>query len=295
MPRGGARRVSAVVLACLLVVTGAAVALGQGSRGAVDYKAASGAKYTSVRPTGVGLPQIGVRGSAGAGELSSPLRQYHDSGAYDVDLATVARAAKAYVARRLDLNATKARRVNRCTVRYRKTRFRSHGKPLYRRVKRCKRRLVRPRRLSGKPAIVLDIDETSLSNYAGLSGSNFSANGSVGSAVLGTGTAIGPVLELYRTVRARGVAVFFVTGRPPQIQGSTEGNLRNVGYDKGWNGMYLKPFDQGTQAYKAATRAAIEQRGYDIVANVGDQESDLDGAHADRSFKLPNPFYFISD
>ena len=33
--------------------------------------------------------------------------------------------------------------------------------------------------------------------------------------------------------------------------------------------------------------------GYRIIANVGDQESDLTGGGADRSFKLPNPFYFI--
>jgi hypothetical protein len=31
------------------------------------------------------------------------------------------------------------------------------------------------------------------------------------------------------------------------------------------------------------------------VVNLGDQESDLDGGHAERAFKLPNPFYFISD
>jgi hypothetical protein len=27
--------------------------------------------------------------------------------------------------------------------------------------------------------------------------------------------------------------------------------------------------------------------------NVGDQESDLQGGHVVRAFKLPNPFYFI--
>jgi hypothetical protein len=31
------------------------------------------------------------------------------------------------------------------------------------------------------------------------------------------------------------------------------------------------------------------------VVNMGDQESDLDGGHADRAFKLPNPFYFVAD
>ena len=47
--------------------------------------------------------------------------------------------------------------------------------------------------------------------------------------------------------------------------------------------------------FKSGERAKIEQQGFDIVLNMGDQESDLDGGHADHDFKLPNPFYFISD
>ena len=45
--------------------------------------------------------------------------------------------------------------------------------------------------------------------------------------------------------------------------------------------------------YKSATRAHIESLGYDIVANFGDQFSDLKGGFADRTFKLPNPNYFL--
>ena len=35
------------------------------------------------------------------------------------------------------------------------------------------------------------------------------------------------------------------------------------------------------------------QAGYTIVANMGDQPSDLAGGHAERAFLLPNPFYRI--
>jgi len=45
--------------------------------------------------------------------------------------------------------------------------------------------------------------------------------------------------------------------------------------------------------YKSATRAHIESLGYDIVANFGDQFSDLKGGFADRTFKMPNPNYFL--
>jgi predicted secreted acid phosphatase len=145
------------------------------------------------------------------------------------------------------------------------------------------------------PAVVLDIDETSLSNYNGLSATGFTQVGNVINPASATGTAIQSTLSFYRHARARKVAVFFVTGRPPQLAGVTALNLTNVGYDQGWNGLYTKPASAGTQQFKSSTRASIEQRGYDIVANIGDQESDLDGGHADRGFKLPNPFYFIAD
>jgi HAD superfamily, subfamily IIIB (Acid phosphatase) len=45
--------------------------------------------------------------------------------------------------------------------------------------------------------------------------------------------------------------------------------------------------------HKTKARIDIESRGFTIVANIGDQESDLVGGHAERAFKLPNPFYFI--
>ena len=44
------------------------------------------------------------------------------------------------------------------------------------------------------------------------------------------------------------------------------------------------------------TRAHIESPSggrYDIVANFGDQYSDLIGGHADRTVKLPNPTYYL--
>jgi predicted secreted acid phosphatase len=204
----------------------------------------------TVRPTGVGLPQLGQTQTMGAAELVPALRAYHDSGTYERDLATVDRQARAYLERRL-----KARH--------------------------------RPRR----PALVLDIDETSLSNYAGLTSSGFTASGTTLDVVGGTGTAIAPTLKLYAAARRRHVAVFFITGRPGVLRGITERNLRAAGYE-GWAGM---SFSSGgsTVAYKSRERARIERRGYTILANVGDQESDLAGGHAKRAFKLPNPFYLI--
>ena len=48
-----------------------------------------------------------------------------------------------------------------------------------------------------------------------------------------------------------------------------------------------------TTQYKSLTRQHIESLGYDIVANFGDQFSDLNGGFADQTFKIPNPMYFL--
>lgn len=48
-----------------------------------------------------------------------------------------------------------------------------------------------------------------------------------------------------------------------------------------------------TIRYKSGVRAHIESLGWDIVANFGDQFSDLTGGFADKTFKLPNPNYFL--
>jgi hypothetical protein len=41
------------------------------------------------------------------------------------------------------------------------------------------------------------------------------------------------------------------------------------------------------------TRKHIESLGYNIVGNFGDQFSDLKGGFADRTFKIPNPMYYL--
>ena len=55
--------------------------------------------------------------------------------------------------------------------------------------------------------------------------------------------------------------------------------------------------DIGTiQNFKIQARKALLDEGYNIIANIGDQQSDLDGGYpvVDCQFKLPNPFYLIT-
>jgi acid phosphatase len=157
-----------------------------------------------------------------------------------------------------------------------------------------------------KPAIVLDIDETSLSNWPEIRLNDWARivngpcdleKGPCGHRAwqaMARAKAIAPTLALAEHARQLGVAVFFITGRPERLRDSTERNLREQGYE--WNGLLLEP-EGATFAsavdFKAPERRKIEAQGYTIVLNVGDQESDLKGGHAERTFKLPNPVYFV--
>jgi hypothetical protein len=91
------------------------------------------------------------------------------------------------------------------------------------------------------------------------------------------------------------MALFLITCRPESQRNATERNLRAAGYPA-WTGLYMEP-DRAVFAsaadFKAPKRREIVERGYTIVLNMGDQLSDLEGGYARRTFKLPNPFYWI--
>jgi predicted secreted acid phosphatase len=107
--------------------------------------------------------------------------------------------------------------------------------------------------------------------------------------------AITSTLALYKTARRHGVSVFFITGRDESERMATERNLRRVGY-RDWAGVIMRPAGSRTASAaddKAPARARIEAMGFTIIANIGDQPSDLSGGHAEAAFLLPNPFYRI--
>ncbi|WP_258725743.1 HAD family acid phosphatase [Cellulomonas sp. NS3] len=124
-----------------------------------------------------------------------------------------------------------------------------------------------------RTAIVLDIDNTALQTTyrPGL-----------------TSPATPGVLELARQADAAGAAVFFVTARPEILRGQTRANLDRVDYPR--DGLYMRGwFDfRSDTDLKTANRAAIERQGYTIVANIGNNDSDLAGGRAERTFKLPD-------
>ena len=175
------------------------------------------------------------------------------------------------------------------------------------------------------PAIVLDVDDTTLATWNYEIFSNWAFNPATNATYV-TGQlfpAVPGMVDMVNQAAAEGYAIFFLTGRPATQEAATLGNLTadGIGVDAGYpapttlndgeDGLftearrrrlpdYLKAACAGdpngsctTVHYKSATRAHIESLGYDIVANFGDQFSDLQGGFADRTFKLPNPNYFL--
>lgn len=184
------------------------------------------------------------------------LIRYHDSGAYGNDINEVAKEAAKYLQYRL-------------------------------------KHLGRDK----KPAIVLDIDETSLSNYPNMVAMNFGGTPQEMRQAedAGEDVAIGPILDVYRLAKNNHVAVFFITGRYEYERKATEANLKKEGFGQ-WDGLIMRSKENEKKPaaeYKTAARKLLTEQGYQILLNIGDQKSDLTGGFADRTYKLPNPYYFI--
>jgi hypothetical protein len=146
----------------------------------------------------------------------------------------------------------------------------------------------------GRLALVLDIDETALSNLHHMREMDFGYVPTLWDqwVAAADGPAIAPLLEVFRAARAHGVAVFFMTGRKTTDAPGTLKNLQTSGFGD-YADVFFKPngYKDSTQSFKTAMRKKITEDGFTIIANIGDQQSDLDGGYAERTFKLPNPFY----
>ncbi len=147
-------------------------------------------------------------------------------------------------------------------------------------------------------ALVLDIDDTALSNYPFYSTHDFAHVPSEFDRWVASGKApaIPATLAIFKAARSLGVAVFFVTGRREDQREATEQNLTAAGY-AGWTEViYRTPADMNKRAveYKSSARKKIVAAGYKIAVDVGDQMSDIAGnPRAEFSVKLPNPMYII--
>ncbi|MBY0359070.1 MAG: HAD family acid phosphatase [Candidatus Obscuribacterales bacterium] len=99
--------------------------------------------------------------------------------------------------------------------------------------------------------------------------------------------------DLLAWARKKGFAIFFITGRMELLRSGTIANLVNNGI--AYDGLYMRTDGDKSPAekVKAAYRKKIEDLGFKIIVNIGDQYSDLAGGFSEDCEKLPNKIYFI--
>ncbi|RNE56376.1 HAD family acid phosphatase [Cryobacterium tepidiphilum] len=172
------------------------------------------------------------------------------------------------------------------------------------------------KKLHKNPAIVLDADDTTLWTYdMEVADMHFNFNPAEQDVWVQDERfpATPSMVSLVSRAQEAGCTIIGLTGRNDNQKAATVGNLTKVGYPgftaanyyTKWTGVGASQQPSyvtcaaakcTTIEYKSQTRAHIESRSggdYDIVANFGDQFSDLIGGSADRSVKLPNPTYYL--
>ncbi|MEV5611354.1 HAD family acid phosphatase [Streptomyces sp. NPDC052225] len=165
-----------------------------------------------------------------------------------------------------------------------------------------------------KPAVVFDIDDTLLLSLDYEIKTNYVYNSASWAAYVAQANrpAVPGTPDLIKYATSKGVEVFYNSGLKETQRASAVENLKKVGVDVNLDAdhVFLKDtanppaylsecataaaWNCTTVQYKSGTRKHIEDQGYDIVGNFGDQYSDLEGGYADRTYKLPNPTYYVS-
>ena len=142
-------------------------------------------------------------------------------------------------------------------------------------------------------AVVFDIDETALDNYEYFKKNNFVDVQELYIEWISSGKApaVAATKKIYDEAIKKGIRVFFICARDESLRAVTDANLKNAGYLKYERLVLLDDNRKTSLEFKSGARAEIENEGYKIVLNVGDQNTDLEGGHSLYTVKLPNPMY----
>ncbi|MCX3058972.1 HAD family acid phosphatase [Streptomyces beihaiensis] len=164
-----------------------------------------------------------------------------------------------------------------------------------------------------KPAVVFDIDDTLLLSLDYEISHNYGYDSASWGAYVAKADrpAVFGTPDLVRYAAAKGVEVFYNSGLSEDQRSAAMENLKKIGVDVNLDADHVFLKDKAdppaylsdcataaawnctTVQYKAGTRKHIESLGYDIVGDFGDQYTDLQGGYADKTYKLPNPTYYV--
>ncbi|CAN5202587.1 hypothetical protein BH11ACT2_BH11ACT2_00750 [soil metagenome] len=146
-------------------------------------------------------------------------------------------------------------------------------------------------------ALVLDVDDTTLATYDLYVGRMHYVNDTALRRAWVRHekfAAVPGMVRLAKAAKRSGCRLIAITGRASFERTATLGNLANLGYPAFARAYFSTPGSGlSAQQYKTAARARLARAGVVIVANIGDQKSDLAGGHAARDIRLPNRMYTI--
>lgn len=150
---------------------------------------------------------------------------------------------------------------------------------------------------NAQSAVVFDIDDTILWSYYDMKDINFGFVPKLFHEwVLQAKTPLVPhVKRLYDFFVSRGCQIILLTGRRFDEREATMKNLQDLGFHK-IDLLIMRDEDElETKAidYKSEHRRLLEEKGYRIIATIGDQLSDLEGGYAHYKVKIPNYTYII--
>jgi predicted secreted acid phosphatase len=150
---------------------------------------------------------------------------------------------------------------------------------------------------SPNSAAIFDIDETALNNYPQVKSLDFGDDGKMWDQWVYSmkARAIPQVKKLYDFLVSKGVKIFFITGRYQRYYDASRKNLMDAGYSKIDSIICRQQDEAGVPAaqYKSKHRAQLVKQGLNIILNIGDQNSDLDGGNSGLRVKIPNYLYVI--
>lgn len=146
-------------------------------------------------------------------------------------------------------------------------------------------------------AVVFDVDETVLSNFDYIKSIDYGYDLNLWNNWLDKAEAekIIPAKKLYDFFVFKGAKVIFLTGRYWYSCDATYKNLVNQGFDQ-FDTLICRSEEElkiSSPQFKANHRKNLSLNGYNIIACIGDQETDFVGGYTGEIIKFPNYIYKI--
>jgi 5'-nucleotidase (lipoprotein e(P4) family) len=149
--------------------------------------------------------------------------------------------------------------------------------------------------LNESSTVVLDIDETVLSNYNHTKEIGFGFRIDIWNEWLNQGNAqvVPQMKRFYDYLISKKIKIVFLTGRYEATRESTIRNLTNQGFTQ-FDTLITRSLSEEklpAAKFKEGKRIELSEKGYNIIMCVGDQMSDLEGKYVGYKVKLPNYLY----